>query len=402
MADMKWGTSAVRIRIFLTFLFGVTLTSISFAQRQGPVREEEITSAQSTIHQMINAAMVNGGLDNEEQVLKMKAYIETLNIRKRIGHGARKIARQYNEIGLKYIQARQFKDAVQAFEAAYQADIADVEIVDNLGYAYLHHGDVKAAEETLLIALIFAPGRSSAWASLAQAYAKQTKKKEALACFANMYHFSRDRDNTRKFFDRLLEDSDERVRDAAREALQLRLVQADHSLNKGIAHISQGQYDEAIAELTKSIEFKAKSAEAFNSRAIAYSAKGLSTQALADYTRAIELNPKYVEAYYNRGSIFQETNQYDKSISDYTTALKLYPSLIHAYNNRGLVYQEMGQYKQAIADFTKALELNSNDAILYINRGNVFSRAGNIGRACHDWKRACDLGNCEAYQSGNC
>ena len=62
-------------------------------------------------------------------------------------------------------------------------------------------------------------------------------------------------------------------------------------------------YDEAIADLTKSIKLYSTFAYAYYNRANLLALSGKLPEAFEDYTKAIELNPNFAEAYYNRGLI---------------------------------------------------------------------------------------------------
>jgi len=77
----------------------------------------------------------------------------------------------------------------------------------------------------LFLALVFTPGRANAWANLGATYAKQGQHATAVACLANAYRFSRNQDATRQFLQQWAEGEDQEVREAARQTLQLLLVQ---------------------------------------------------------------------------------------------------------------------------------------------------------------------------------
>jgi Flp pilus assembly protein TadD len=170
--------------------------------------------------------MTKGGVDHEADIAAAKRRLEARTLKKQSDPGMRKQARDANGRGLDYVRAGQWAAAVPVFQAAHKADHTDVEILNNLGYAYLRQGAAHAAEPVLLQALMFAPGRSSAWANLGETYAKQGNPQAAVACFANAYRFSSNQDTTRKFLQTLAEDQDDKVKTAARQALQLQLVQA--------------------------------------------------------------------------------------------------------------------------------------------------------------------------------
>jgi hypothetical protein len=101
--------------------------------------------------------------------------------------GNRKMARGANDRGLSYLQGGRIADAINAFQEAYRANPADIEIVNNLGYAYLLNNDPISAENYMLIALTMRWDRSSAWGNLGQAYVKKGQMADAVASFSNAY-----------------------------------------------------------------------------------------------------------------------------------------------------------------------------------------------------------------------
>jgi Flp pilus assembly protein TadD len=81
---------------------------------------------------------------------------------------ARQQARAANDRGLQLLREGHMGEAVQAFKAAYELAPADVEIVNNFGFAYLQHNDPEAAEAWLLLAVVLAPERVNAWVNLGE------------------------------------------------------------------------------------------------------------------------------------------------------------------------------------------------------------------------------------------
>jgi Flp pilus assembly protein TadD len=183
-----------------------------------------LATGEGAVRQLI--AMADAGSGNAEALMAVKRQIEALPLNRHVDPGAHERARAANERGLQTLREGHMAEAVQAFQAAYQLAPTDVEIVNNFGYAYLRNHDPEAAEPWLLLALVLAPGRVNAWVNLGQAYAKQGRHGMAVACLANGYRFSRNQPATRQFLQKLAEDEDEEVREAARQALQLPLLQA--------------------------------------------------------------------------------------------------------------------------------------------------------------------------------
>lgn len=182
----------------------------------------EKENGQEYVQQMVSYAMVEGGVSNEEKILEVKRRIEALPYP---SSSDRRTARNANEKGLAYLKTGRMTEAIASFQEAYRADQADVEVVNNLGYAYLRVGDVDSAERYLLAALVLSPGRDAAWVNLGQTYAKKGIPRAAMACFANAYRFSGERRTTYKVLQDLSEkDDDIRVIEAARQTLQLQLI----------------------------------------------------------------------------------------------------------------------------------------------------------------------------------
>lgn len=134
----------------------------------------------------------------------------------------RKKARPANSRGLTYLQSGQILEAISSFQEAYQADPSDVELVNNLGYAYLLNNDLDSAERYVLTALAMQPGRSVGWDNLGQMYAKKGQIPAAVASFTNAYRFSRDPNQTHRYFlGRMEKENDTNLRQALQQATQV-------------------------------------------------------------------------------------------------------------------------------------------------------------------------------------
>jgi hypothetical protein len=198
-------------------------------QPQSPtVQSSAPTGADEHVQRMIRYAMSEDVTDTEAKILTAKRDIEALNLKSQAVQRQRKKAREANDRGLQHLRRWEVPEAVQAFRTAVEADPADIEAMNNLGHAYLWQDDLPRAEAWLLRALTMAPGRSYAWADLGHVYAKRGEITKGVACFANAYRFARNQDVSRRSFQGVADDEGQHaaVREAARQVLQLRLVQA--------------------------------------------------------------------------------------------------------------------------------------------------------------------------------
>lgn len=155
----------------------------------------------------------------EEKLLEVKRRAEGSLPPKR---GNRKTARAANDRGLADLQGGRISEAIGAFQEAHRANPADVEIVNNLGYAYLLNNDLNSGERYMLTALTMQPGRSTGWDNLGHIYAKKGQIPAAVASFTNAYRFSRDLNQTHRYFLGLMEkENDVNLRQALRQATQV-------------------------------------------------------------------------------------------------------------------------------------------------------------------------------------
>lgn len=77
--------------------------------------------------------------------------------------------------------------------------------------------------------------------------------------------------------------------------------------------------------------------------------------ALGEFDKAIQYNPQSALAYSGRGSVYWKTGDLDKAIEDLSMSIHLNPD-IPAYMTRAHLYEKKGDIEKAIMDYSKALE----------------------------------------------
>jgi tetratricopeptide (TPR) repeat protein len=125
----------------------------------------------------------------------------------------------------------------------------------------------------------------------------------------------------------------------------------------GLAYVSQGQLDKAIAEFQKAIRLKPDYARAHYSLGRAYVSQGRPDWAIAEFQEAIRFKPDYAEAYDSLGIAYASQGQLDKAIAEFQEAVRLKPDDPVAHNNLGNAYRAKGQLDKADAEFQKARRL---------------------------------------------
>jgi len=130
---------------------------------------------------------------------------------------------------------------------------------------------------------------------------------------------------------------------------------------KGKQHFSDGNYDDAIEELSKSIEINPLNAQSYMLRGSAYRKNGKIRKAISDYNTAIKLDSRFAAPYIIRGDLYAKIGNFSQAILNYNRALVITPLDDEIYIRRGNAWSSLSEYEKAIDDFNKAIAINGNN-----------------------------------------
>ncbi|MBI4833289.1 MAG: tetratricopeptide repeat protein [Planctomycetes bacterium] len=85
---------------------------------------------------------------------------------------------------------------------------------------------------------------------------------------------------------------------------------------RGKKYMTEGRFDQAVADFTKAIVIKPGDALLYHNRGYVYLLKQDIDKAIADFTESIKLNPKEPSSYYNRASCYEIASKYEEAIED--------------------------------------------------------------------------------------
>lgn len=125
---------------------------------------------------------------NQIELVDLKNKIDELGLRPEKGDV--KVSRVLNEQGLAAFKAGLYSEATNYFSQAIKANPADIEAINNYGYALLKSEQYPNAEKVLGYLLAIAPGRTSGWANLGEVYADTGRLGAATAAFVVGFQFS--------------------------------------------------------------------------------------------------------------------------------------------------------------------------------------------------------------------
>ena len=133
-------------------------------------------------------------------------------------------------------------------------------------------------------------------------------------------------------------------------------------LDYAIYDFQSGKYSDAIDKINQSLELKNDWEIPYFYRAAANQALENFDEAILDYTKALQFNDKMTDAYYNRAKILLsrkdiENPDINRAISDLEKALELDPNFCDALYALAAAMKKVEKYQEALDCLEKVLEI---------------------------------------------
>ena len=133
-------------------------------------------------------------------------------------------------------------------------------------------------------------------------------------------------------------------------------------LDTGIDEINAGKFKDGIENINKSLELKNDWDIPYFFRGVAYHALENYDEAILDYTKALQFNEKMTDAYYNRARIILtrkdiENPDIKQAVKDLEKALELDEKFIDAMYALAAAHKKLGNYHEALKHLDNLLEI---------------------------------------------
>ncbi len=258
--------------------------------------------------------------------------------------------------GLVLFDKGDLEDAIEAYDAALQAEPDNAHIYFHRGVARAEMGDFDSAIADYDNAVYMNGNQQDFY--FYRGYARQAlgEMERAIADF--------------------------------NEVILRDLHNADAYYYRGLCYGKQGKLDQAIADFSEVIRLQPRHADAFYLRGNARNKQGDFHGAITDLSTAILLNPQHADAYYLRGDAHYQREELAEAVGDFNEAIRLDPEHADTYYLRGLTYYQQNDVEAALADLDEAIRLNPDHAEAHYLRGHAYGKQGDLGAAVDDFGTA--------------
>ena len=176
---------------------------------------------------------------------------------------------------------------------------------------------------------------------------------------------------------------DEAISDLTR-SLNINPRDAQARLLRGSAYKEKGAHDLAIGDYNYLIQSDNTQEAYFVGRAEAHLAKGDTKNAFTDFGEAVRRWPN-PNTYYARGSAYLRIKDYPLAIHDLTRATKDKPDFAEAFDVLGLALYQQQDYDKALVALDQAVGNNSALDRAYLHRGRVYLAKRDFESAIRDF-----------------
>jgi tetratricopeptide (TPR) repeat protein/tRNA A-37 threonylcarbamoyl transferase component Bud32 len=163
------------------------------------------------------------------------------------------------------------------------------------------------------------------------------------------------------------------------------LSQADETLREDPDCVSEDDFTERVAELSKAIEQDHRCIALYRKRAACYQRLGKLDDAVGDFSRMLMLSPHDLPALAARGKYLCERGRYAEALVDLNQAADKDPLVEKVLACRAECHYHLGDYPAAIADFDRAILMEPANAVLYEQRGRCHQNLKEYRKALVDF-----------------
>ncbi|KAM7189066.1 outer mitochondrial membrane translocase [Rhypophila sp. PSN 637] len=160
---------------------------------------------------------------------------------------------------------------------------------------------------------------------------------------------------------------------------------------RGTFRCLQGKHEEALADLTKSIELDETMTQSYIKRASMNLELGFPDKAEEDFTKAVAQNSADPDIYYHRAQLHFIKGEFAEAQKDYQKSIDLDGDFIFSHIQLGVTQYKMGSIASSMATFRRCVKNFPNTPDVYNYYGELLLDQGNFPDAIDKFDKAIEL-----------
>ncbi|HUU43594.1 MAG TPA: tetratricopeptide repeat protein, partial [Planctomycetota bacterium] len=162
-------------------------------------------------------------------------------------------------------------------------------------------------------------------------------------------------------------------------------------LDRGRDLFEAKRYDEALAELEKSLARRDDYAETYYTCAYVRVEQNRLEEAIPYFEKAIALDPGHYHAHNNLGIVLSRLGRPEAALVHFGAALRIDPRQAATHVNLGIVLNQLGRPEAALVHLEAALRIDPRQAATHANLGIVLSQLGKTDEAVRHFARSAEM-----------
>ncbi len=300
----------------------------------------------------------------------------------------------YNNRGTTHLRLKQYKQAIADYTAALERNPNYVSARSDRAAAYLKQNEIDKAIQDCNQVLQQDAGYAAAYLHRAECYLRHKQYEDALADCLRVLELNQYREDAHLKRVAIYEN----MKRAGDDPRYKRAVAADRQkalefYHRAKQHASRGEYPQALADYTVTLELFPHGFEPTCERALLYwlHLKDFDA-ALSDSQDLVKFWKKKTEGYLYRALIHLGRRQYSLALEELEAVLSRQPGNLEALWGMAQIYLWQGKAKEALALVNPVVEkLPTGDATVLNLRGDIYRYVGQLDSAAKDYRRLMEL-----------
>ena len=172
------------------------------------------------------------------------------------------------------------------------------------------------------------------------------------------------------------------------QTIQLDPANDSAFLHRGLSNLELSRFDEALADLNRSLAIQPNSSRAYASRSKVYEKLKDYTHSIADLEEALLRDPANLEYIVSLAGIEEDQGLLDKAARSYEMAMTILPNSPDLHLKRAKVFRETNQVDQAFAECENAMILSPGRGEPYACRAETYLLRKQLPKAIEDLTEA--------------